>query len=68
MCKDLAHARGYGEQTASEIDEEVREIMESCYQQAKAIIQDNMAVLHKSAELLIENEKLTREEFEALFA
>ena len=66
--KDLAHARGYGEQTASEIDEEVREIMESCYQQAKAIIQDNMAVLHNSAELLIEKEKITREEFEALFA
>ena len=65
--KDLAHARGYGEATASEIDEEVRNIMDECYKQAKVIIQDNMAVLHKSAELLMEKEKLSREEFEALF-
>ncbi|MCR5430827.1 MAG: ATP-dependent zinc metalloprotease FtsH [Eubacterium sp.] len=65
--KDLAHARGYGEKTASEIDDEVRAIMNSCYEQAKKIIEDNIDVLHKSAELLIENEKLTREEFEALF-
>lgn len=65
--KDLAHARGYGERTASEIDEEVRNIMDACYKEAKSIIEDNMAVLHKSAELLMEKEKLTREEFEALF-
>lgn len=65
--KDLAHARGYGEATASEIDEEVRNIMDACYQQAKAIIEEHMDVLHKSAELLIEKEKITREEFEALF-
>ena len=49
-------------------DEEVKNIVDECYQQAKAIIQEHMDVLHKSAELLIENEKLTREEFEALFA
>ena len=65
--KDLAHARGYGEKTASEIDEEVRNIMDACYKEAKSIIEDNMAILHKSAELLMEKEKLTREEFEALF-
>ena len=65
--KDLAHARGYGERTASEIDEEVRNIMDACYKEAKSIIEDNMAILHKSAELLMEKEKLTREEFEALF-
>ena len=65
--KDLAHARGYGERTASEIDEEVRNIMDACYIEAKSIIEDNMAILHKSAELLMEKEKLTREEFEALF-
>ena len=66
--KDLAHARGYGEKTASEIDEEVKSIMDACYKQAKAVIQEHMDVLHKSAELLIEKEKITREEFEALFA
>ena len=49
------------------IYEEVRRIVEECYKQAKAIIQDHMAVLNKSAELLLEKEKLTREEFEALF-
>ena len=65
--RDLAHSKGYGEKTASEIDEEVRRIVEECYKQAKAIIQDHMAVLNKSAELLLEKEKLTREEFEALF-
>lgn len=65
--KDLAHARGYGEKTASEIDDEVREIMASCYKQAKAIIEENIEILQKSAEMLIEKEKVTREEFEALF-
>ncbi len=65
--KDLAHARGYGEKTASEIDEEVRHIVEECYNQAKSIIEENIDILHKSAELLMDKEKLTREEFEALF-
>ncbi len=65
--KDLAHARGYGERTASEIDEEVKNIMDACYEQAKSVIEDNINVLHKSAEILMEKEKLTREEFEALF-
>ena len=41
--------------------------MDACYKEAKSIIEDNMAILHKSAELLMEKEKLTREEFEALF-
>ncbi len=65
--KDLAHARGYGEKTAAEIDDEVRDIMESCYAKAKNIIEDNIDILHKSAGVLIEKEKITREEFEALF-
>ena len=65
--KDLAHARGYGEKTASEIDEEVRNIMDACYKQAKSVIEENIEVLHKSAALLMEQEKVTREEFEALF-
>ena len=64
---DLAHSKGYGEKTASEIDEEVRNIVDTCYREAKAIIEDNIDVLHKSAQVLMEKEKITREEFEALF-
>ena len=64
---DLAHSKGYGEKTASEIDEEVRNIVDTCYREAKAIIEDNIEVLHKSAQVLMEKEKITREEFEALF-
>ncbi len=65
--RDLAHSKGYSEETAKIIDGEVREIMDKCYKEAKAIINDNMAILHKSAEMLMEKEKITREEFEALF-
>ncbi len=64
---DLAHSKGYGEKTASEIDEEVRNIVDTCYREAKAIIEANIDVLHKSAQVLMEKEKITREEFEALF-
>ena len=64
---DLAHSKGYGEKTASEIDEEVRNIVDTCYREAKAIIEDNIDILHKSAQVLMEKEKITREEFEALF-
>ncbi|MBP5773066.1 MAG: ATP-dependent zinc metalloprotease FtsH [Eubacterium sp.] len=64
---DLAHSKGYGEKTASEIDEEVRNIVDTCYKEAKAIIEDNIDILHKSAQVLMEKEKITREEFEALF-
>lgn len=64
---DLAHSKGYGEKTASEIDEEVRNIVDTCYKEAKAIIEEHIDVLHKSAQILMEKEKITREEFEALF-
>ena len=66
--RDLAHTRAYGEQVASLIDEEVKRIIDEAYQEAKKLITENEAVLHESARLLIEKEKLTREEFEALFA
>ncbi len=66
--RDLAHTRAYGEQVASLIDEEVKRIIDEAYQEAKKLISENEAVLHESARLLIEKEKLTREEFEALFA
>mgnify|MGYP002573265931 CR=1 FL=1 len=65
--RDLAHSKGYGENTASAIDQEVRDIVEDCYEKAKAIIKDYMEQLHASANLLMEKEKIGQEEFEALF-
>ena len=65
--RDLAHAKSYSEQVAGEIDKEVKSIIDDCYAKAKTIIIENMEVLHKCADLLIEKEKIGREEFEALF-
>ncbi|HCM91251.1 MAG TPA: cell division protein FtsH, partial [Lachnospiraceae bacterium] len=66
--RDLAHStRGYSEEVAGKIDEEVKRIITECYEKAERIIRDNMDILHKSAELLLEKEKISREEFEALF-
>ena len=65
--RDLAHAKSYSELVAGEIDNEVREIVDDCYRKAKAIITDHMDVLNRCAELLLEKEKIGREEFEALF-
>lgn len=65
--RDLAHTRSYSEQTAALIDEEVKRIVGECYEQAKAIIKAHEDVLHKSAALLLEKEKITTKEFEALF-
>ena len=65
--RDLAHTRGYADNTAAEIDVEVKKIVEDCYKKAKEIILENRDVLERSAKLLIEKEKIGREEFEALF-
>jgi len=65
--RDLAHTRGYGEQVATTIDNEVKRIIDECYGKAKQIITDHMDVLHACANLLIEKEKINKEEFEALF-
>ena len=65
--RDLAHAKSHSEEVASEIDREVRSIIDDCYAKAKDIILQNEGVLHKCAELLLEKEKIGREEFEALF-
>lgn len=65
--RDLAHTRPYGEDIATEIDKEVKSIIDECYAKARKIIGENMEVLKKSSELLLEKEKITREEFEALF-
>lgn len=65
--RDLAHTRPYGEDIATAIDQEVKEIIDDCYAKAKKLIGENMDVLKRSSELLLEKEKITREEFEALF-
>jgi len=65
--RDLAHSKGYGETTASAIDEEGRNIVEDCYSKAKEIIGKHLKQLHASADLLLEKEKIGQEEFEALF-
>ena len=65
--RDLAHTRGYGESVATKIDQEIKHIIDECYAKAKAIIKEHEDVLNACADLLIEKEKITREEFEALF-
>ncbi len=65
--RDLAHTRSYGEQIASEIDQEVKRIVDECYARAKKLIQEHRDVLESCAKLLLEKEKITREEFEGLF-
>ena len=66
--RDFGHtSRGYGEKVAGTIDEEVKRIIDECYAQARSIIQEYHPVLEKCAELLLEKEKITRSEFEALF-
>ncbi len=65
--RDLAHTRGYGEGVATAIDLEVKRIIDECYEKAKQIIMDNRSVLDRCAELLLEKEKISQQEFEALF-
>ena len=65
--RDLAHTRSHSEAVANEIDAEVKRIIDECYTKAKHIIEENNAVLHSCAELLLQKEKITREEFEELF-
>ena len=67
LGKDLAHDRGYGENTATQIDSEVKRIITECYAEAERILKENIDILHKSAEILLEKEKIGRDEFEALF-
>ncbi|MDD7218676.1 MAG: ATP-dependent zinc metalloprotease FtsH [Clostridia bacterium] len=65
--RDLAHTRGYSEDVAKEIDQEIHRIIEECHTRAKEIILQHESVLHSCARLLLEKEKVHREEFEALF-
>ena len=65
--KDLAHAKAHSEEISGEIDKEVKNIIDDCYTKAKDIILQHEDVLHSCAQLLLEKEKITREEFEGLF-
>ncbi len=65
--RDLAHPRSHSEAVAGDIDKEVKNIIDDCYGKAKAIIMENRSILESCAQLLIEKEKITRDEFEALF-
>ena len=66
--RDLAHAKAHSELVSGELDREVKNIIDSCYAKAKELIVQNEDVLHKSARLLLEKEKIGREEFEGLFS
>ncbi len=66
--RDLAHTKGYGENVATLIDQEVKRIIDECYAKARKIIHQYEKVLHQCADLLLEKEKISRDEFEALFS
>ena len=65
--RDLAHTRGYGEGVATTIDLEVKRIIDECYEKAKQMIAEHRDVLDACANLLLEKEKISQQEFEALF-
>ena len=65
--RDLAHTRSYSENVANKIDDEVKAIIDDCYSEAKRILTENKNILETCAKLLIEKERINRDEFEALF-
>ena len=65
--RDLAHTRSYSDAVANSIDEEVRAIIDDCYGKAKQLLEEHKAILEACAELLLEKERITKEEFESLF-
>lgn len=65
--RDFGQTRSYGEETANAIDEEVRKIVMDCYKDAKKLILEHEDILHKCSELLLEKERISREEFESLW-
>ena len=67
LGKDIGHKRNYSEQVASAIDEEIRAIVDASYQSATAILEEHMEILHNTAKLLLEKEKITGDEFRTLF-
>ena len=67
LGKEIGQQRPYGENTQTVIDQEVKKIVNKCYKDAKAMIEEHIDVLHKCAALLLEKERIIRAEFEALF-
>ncbi len=67
LGKDLGHPRPFSEEVAKQIDKEVKEIVDTCYMDAKRILEENIEILHSCANLLLEKERINRQEFEALF-
>ena len=67
LGRDLGHSRSFSEEVASIIDKEVKKLVDDCYTDAKRILTENMDVLHSCANLLLEKERISREEFESLF-
>lgn len=67
LGKEIGQLRPYGENTQTVIDQEVKKIVNKCYKDAKAMIEEHIDVLHKCAALLLEKERINRAEFEALF-
>ncbi len=65
--RDLAHTRGYGENVAGTIDKEIKRIIDECYQKSRDILTEHETILHRCADLLLEKEKISRDEFETLF-
>ncbi|MBR1623731.1 MAG: cell division protein FtsH, partial [Pseudobutyrivibrio sp.] len=65
--RDLAHTKAFSDATAKAIDDEVKSIIDDCYEKAVKILKENEQILHKCAKLLLEKEKIGRDEFESLF-
>ena len=65
--KDIGHSKNFGEGISNQIDEEVKKIIDQCYVKARDILNQNKHILHSCAKLLIEQERIGREQFESLF-
>lgn len=65
--RDIGHTKNFSESTSEVIDEEVKKIIDSCHEKAETILKENQSILDRLADLLIEKERITKEEFEALF-
>ena len=64
---DIAHNKTYSDGVLSEIDREVKSLVDGCYEEARSIIMKNRDILEKSCALLMEKEKISGEQFDALF-